>query len=257
MRVQRHFSTILISAAVLAILLAIPTWASAQISALFSSDLTLHETTTGSGMMGKGGGTQTVTNYFSRSAMKRESSDGNDMIILFDKGTIISIDNKKKTYTETTMQELQAIFDKVGAEMDKNKEAMEAMKKMMGQAAGSFTVTKVGPGGNIAGYATEHYLIAGPMEMEIWAAPELKMPELYYDALKMRIPRNPMFDMGKMYDEMKKINGMALKSNTTIKMMGQEMKTSTVVTAVEKGSIPASKFEVPAGYKSVPNKMLQ
>jgi hypothetical protein len=190
MKVQRHFSTILISAATLAILLAVPTWASAQVSALFSSDLTLHETTTGSGMMGKGGGTQTVTSYFSRSAMKRESSDGNDMIILFDKGTIISIYNKKKTYTETTMQELQAMFEKMGAEMDKNKEATEAMRKMMGQGGASVSVKKVGPGENIAGYATERYLITGTWEMEIWAAPELKMPALYYDALKMRMPRN-------------------------------------------------------------------
>jgi hypothetical protein len=91
------------------------------------------------------------------------------------------------------------------------------------------------------------------MEMELWAAPDLKVPAQYYDAMKLRMPRNPMFDMGKMYDEMKKINGMALKNITTMKMMNMEMKTTRIVTSVDKSTIPASTFEVPAGYKLVPN----
>jgi len=53
--------------------------------------------------------------------------------------------------------------------------------------------------------------------MEIHAAPGLKLPALYYDAMKMRAPRNPMFDMSKLYDEMKKIKGMALKTVTTMR----------------------------------------
>ena len=125
----------------------------------------------------------------------------------------------------------------------------------MGQAAASFTVSKQGPGEAIAGYATEKYLIQGPMEMEIWAAPDLKIPATYYDVMKLQMPANPMFDMGKLYDEMKKISGITLKSVMTMKMMNMEMKTTKVVTSVEKGSIPASVFEVPAGYKLVQAKI--
>jgi len=90
--------------------------------------------------------------------------------------------------------------------------------------------------------------------MEIHAAPDLKIPALYYDAMKMRVQRNPLFDMSKLYDEMKKIKGYALKTVMTTKMMNMVTQTTTVVTSVEKGPIPPSTFEVPAGYKLVPMK---
>jgi hypothetical protein len=138
--------------------------------------------------------------------------------------------------------------------MGMDKEKLEQMRKMMGTTSDSFSVTKVGAGETIAGYATEKYLVKGPMEMEIHAAPDLKLPTLYYEAMKMRMQRTPLFDMSKLYDEMKKIKGYVLKTVTTTRMMNMEMKSATVVTSVEKGSIPASTFEVPAGYKEVPMK---
>ena len=64
-----------------------------------------------------------------------------------------------------------------------------------------------------------------------------------------------MFDMSKMYDEFKKIQGMTLKTVSIMKMMNMEIRTETVVTSVDKASIPASTFEVPAGYKQVPSNM--
>jgi hypothetical protein len=221
----------------------------------FTQDLTMHSTTNSSGMMGRGGGTTTETDYYSKNAMKTSSSDGNDSIIRFDTEKVISIDNKRKTYTEITFKQLQEMLDKMAGEMKMEPGAMEAMKKMMGQTATSFTVTKVGPGEEIAGYPTDKYLIKGPMDMEIWAAASLKIPAEYYDVLRLRTPANPMFDMGKMFEEMKKISGIPMKTVTTIRMMGNEMKTTKVVTSVEKGSIPASVFEVPAGYKLVEAKL--
>jgi hypothetical protein len=165
-------------------------------------------------------------------------------------GKIISIDNKKKTYTVTTAEEVQQMIKKATAGMgEQDAEAMAAMRKMMGAVASSFSVTRQGPGENIAGYATQKYLLSGPFPMELWAAPELKLPAAYYDALKMRTPPNPMFDMSKLYDEMKKVDGMPLKTVMTMKMMGREMTTTTVVTSVNKGPIPPSTFEIPAGYK--------
>jgi hypothetical protein len=93
-----------------------------------------------------------------------------------------------------------------------------------------------------------------PIEMEIWAAPDLTVPAIYYDGLKMNMPPNPMFDMGKMYDEFKKIKGMTVKTVMRMSMMGMNMTSTTAVTSVEKGAIPASTFQVPAGYKSEPLK---
>jgi hypothetical protein len=218
---------------------------------IFSQDLTMHVTTTSPGMAGRGGGSFNSTEYFSKNAMKTTSSEGNDVIIRFDSEKIITIDNRKKTYTEMTFKQLQDMINNAGAQMGQNREAMEQMRKMMGQGNAPVTLKKEGPGENIAGYPTEKYLISGPMEMELWKAPSLKIPTAYYDVMKMEMPANPMFDMKAFYDEMKKIDGMTLKSVMTIKMMNMEMKTTRVVNSIEKGAIPASVFEVPAGYKLV------
>jgi hypothetical protein len=249
----RHFTLILFCAgfALVLALAGLPPDAGAQI---FSQDLTMHSTTTSSGMAGRGGGSATGTEYFSKNAMRTNSSDGNDTIIRFDEEKFITIDNKKKTYSEMTFKQLQEMLDKASAAMGKM-ENMEALRKMMGTASASITVTKAGPGETIAGYPTEKYILKGPMEMEIWAAPSLKIPSAYYDALKFRMPSNPMFDMSKLYDEMKKIEGIPLKTVTTMKMMNMEMKTTKVVTSIEKGSLPGATFEVPAGYKLVTPKL--
>ncbi len=227
---------------------------SASGQSAFREDLTLHETTTTSGMPGQPQKNITTINYFSGNSIKHSSSDGNDTIIRIGEGKILSVDNNTKTYTEITVQQLNDMFDKMNASMGKDAEQLEAVRKMMGQTA-AVTVTKQGPGETIAGYATEKYLVTGPVQMEIWAAPELKIPALYYDAIKMSIPRNPVFDMSKMFDEMKKISGMTLKSVTTIKLLNMEMKTTAVVTSVEKGAIPPSTFAVPADYKQVSPKV--
>ncbi|MBP1607970.1 MAG: hypothetical protein H6Q04_205 [Acidobacteria bacterium] len=223
----------------------------------WAQDLTLHETTSSTGMAGRGGGNTTQTRYITSNAIKITSSSGSDTIIQLAEGKIITIDNGKKTYSEVTVKQLNDMLAKLTSTQEnaENAEAMAAMRKMMGQVSDSITVTKAGPGENIAGYATEKYVISGMLNMEIWAAPDLKMPALYYDAMKMQAVKNPMFDMSKLYDEMKKIQGTAVKTVMTMKMMDMEMKTTSVVTSVEKTPIPASVFQVPAGYKLVATKV--
>ncbi len=253
-RVLSNITSILSLAIVLSTV-ANPGAAVAQQSSFFAQDLTLHQTTTSSGRGGKGDNKSAeATTYFSRDAMRASSAESYDTIIRFGEGKMITIDHKKKTYTESTLQELQDKLDKMAAEMGKNKEEMEALQKMMGKTAGPITVTKVGPGESIAGYATEKYVISGPMEWEIWAAPDLKIPAAYYDAMKLRAPANPMFDMRKMYDEFKKIDGMTMKTVMTLKMMGMSSTTTTVVNSVDKAPIPPDTFQAPTGYKLMPAK---
>jgi hypothetical protein len=217
----------------------------------FTSDLTLHATETTTG--GRGGDrTTTVTTYMSGGAIKRRSSDGNETILRLDEGRMVIVDHNKKTYSEVRFDELQAMMDKAGATTQSlPPEAMAAMQKMMGGTTTAVSVTRAGAGEPIAGYATEKYLVTGPMTMEIWAAPALQMPAQYYDAIKLRMPRNPMFDMGKVYDEMKKIGGFPLKQVTTMRMMNMETKSTMVVTAIDKTPVAKTTFDVPAEYRKV------
>jgi hypothetical protein len=53
----------------------------------------------------------------------------------------------------------------------------------------------------------------------------------------------------KMFDEMKKIKGYPLASDMDVDMGMMKMRTDSEATEVRKGAIPASTFDVPAGYK--------
>jgi hypothetical protein len=206
-------------------------------------------------MMGQGGGTITSTEYYSKNAMRTNQSDGNDTIIQFDSQMIIAIDNNKKTYSEMTFaqleQSLSKLGEQLGAQMGSNPEELKGVLKMMGITDTSLSVTKVGPGETIAGYATDKYVIKGPVEMAIMAATDLKIPAAYYDVLKMRMPSIPMLDLKKMFDEMKKIEGFPLKMVQRMKVMNMEMESTKVVTSIEKGAIPESVFEIPEGYTRI------
>jgi hypothetical protein len=125
----------------------------------------------------------------------------------------------------------------------------------MGLEVGPAKLTKLGAGETIAGYATEKYLITtSSVQLEISAAPALEVPAAYYDLLSphQEAGAGPLGDMGKVFEEMKKIRGMVMKQVSTLKIMGQTTVSTTVATSVQKGPIPASRFEVPAGYKAVP-----
>jgi hypothetical protein len=232
----------------------------AQISSWFREDLTIQEKSSTTGGPQGSSRETTATIYLTSKAFRRSASDGTDSIFRFEDQKIISIDHKKKSYTEISMEELQKKMDESFQAMNKqggedSKQAMEAMKKMFGGIGDSVKVTKVGPGDKILGYSTEKYEVEmGVMKIQMWCAPDLKMPEVYYDSIKMRMPKNPMFDMGKLYDEMKKINGYPLKQIHTMNMMGMAMNTTSEVTSVQKGSVPASTFTVPSGYKLEPHK---
>jgi hypothetical protein len=113
---------------------------------------------------------------------------------------------------------LQQKINEAATSMNANTEQMEALKKMMGHS-GPVSVTKQGPGETIAGYATEKYLVTGPMEMQIWAAPDLKLPRAYYELMKLNVPQNPLFGKGKMSKDEDQWPG--AQAVMTMKIMGR------------------------------------
>lgn len=215
--------------------------------AVRAQDVTLHETTTVRGQ-------ETPTALFlGKTATRHNGADGRDVIVRYDAKKMILVDNKRKTYSEMTFDDLQKMAAAATQGMENlPPEVAAKMKGMMG-GGGEVSVTKLGAGETIAGYATEKYhVVVPPMEIDLWVAPDLAVPPVYYDAMKSLMPANPMFDMKRLYEEYKKINGTPMKSITNMKMMGQAITTTVLVTAADKTPIPASTFDVPAGYRSVP-----
>ncbi len=217
-------------------------------AALSAQDLTLKGTTTANGKQ-----TPTVT-YIGQKGTRTAMGDGTENLLRLDQKKIYVINMTKKTYTEMTFEDLQKMADTANAAMkDVPPEAAAMMKKMgMGGGGGDATVTKIGPGGTIAGYPTEQYRITlGSTTIDEWLAPGITFPEAYYVAMRAFVPSTPMLDMKKLYEELGKLKGVPLKSVMSMKMMGREMTSTTEVTAVDKTPIPAEAFEVPAGFKKV------
>ncbi len=250
------------------------TLAAALAAALLSApalaeDLTLVFKTTGSG------GAGTSTSYYSSEKM-RTGDATSETIVEYGPGKITSIDHKKKEYSEITLAEMEAAMKEAAAKMEaanaQMKEQManmppavrEKMEQMMGGAAGAVTVTKGGTR-QVAGYTCQDYVVAmgTAMTTKICATTALQFPAANVDYTKYAsfagsaaaMANNPMFkSMGKMVEEMKKIQGLSIAESTSLKMMGKSMDSSKEAVEIKKGPIPASAFDVAAiapGYKKV------
>jgi hypothetical protein len=234
-----------------------------------AEDLTLVYKTTGSG------GAGTSTSYYSSEKMRTGDAQA-ETIVEYGPGKITTIDHKKKEYSETTLAEMEAAMKEAAAKMEaasaQMKEQManmppavrEKMEKMMGGAAGAVTVTKGGTR-QVAGYTCQDYVVAmgESMTTKICATTALQFPAPNVDYTKFAsfagsataMANNPMFkSMGKMIEEMKKIQGLSIAESTSLKMMGKSMDSSKEAVEIKKGPIPASAFDVAAiapGYKKV------
>jgi hypothetical protein len=183
-------------------------------------------------------------------------------------GRLIFADTKKKQYWETTTQEMQAAMSKLAAQLDEQMKAMPAplREKMMGAMGGvadSVTIKKTGETKTVAGYSCQPYLFTlgaepekAPLTVESCNTKDLSWPAQVWDARVAMTgggaAGNPMGQrFQKLFDEMKKAEGLPVSEVTTMKLMGKSMVTTREVTEVKKGAIPESVFAVPAGYKKV------
>ena len=251
-----------LSAACAAAVLAVPALA---------EDLTLVFKTTG------GGGAGTSTSYYSSEKM-RTGDAATETIVEYAAGKIVSIDHKKKEYSEITLAEMEAALKAASAKMEEANAQMqqqmanmppavrEKMEQMMGGVASSVTVTKGGTR-QVAGYSCQDYTVAmgQTMTSKVCATTALQFPAPNVDYRKLTsfsgsaaaFASNPMFkNMDKLMAEMKKIEGFTIAESTSMKMMGQSMDSSKEAVEIKKGPIPASAFDVAAltpGYKKVPH----
>ena len=194
-----------------------------------------------------GGRSGTGTQYLT--ASKSKSSDGEtDTIIDFPTGQMTFIEHKSKTYWETSLEEMSAYMDRLYRDVKDN-----PMLASMFGGSDTVSVAKGKGSRTIAGYACDDYTLkmGENFVFEICAAPALQPPPQYYEGRKLSYAA--MGPMGKrfaaMFDEMKKIKGFPLASDMDADMGMVKMQVTSEATEVKKGAIPASTFDVPAGYK--------
>ena len=207
----------------------------------------------------------TSTSYFSAAKM-RTGDAATETIVEYGPGRIVTIDHKKKEYSEITLAEMEAALAKMQQATAQMQEQManmpaamrERMEGMMG--GGAVTVTK-GATRKVAGYDCQDYTIAMGTSslMKMCASTAVAPPAANVDYRRFSslagMAQSPMFKgFAKMAEEMKKIQGFVLADSTSMKMMGQSIETAREATEVKQGEIPASAFDVAAiapGYKKV------
>ncbi len=224
-----------------------------------ADDLTIVYKTTGPN------GAGTATSWFSADKM-RMSDPERDTLVEYGTGRIVTVDHKKKEYSEITQAELESAMKAMNDQMQKASEQManvppamrEKMQAMMG--GGAATVTK-GATRKVAGYDCQDYDVAvgQMMSMHLCASTAVAPPAPnvdYRGGALAGLAANPM--MKGLVNEMKKIQGFTLAESSTMKMMGRTMETTREATDVKRGPIPASTFdvaEITKGYKKVPNPL--
>jgi hypothetical protein len=195
---------------------------------------------------------KTAVHYVSRNAVRNVSSNPveTDVIYRLDRSTIIRLNHQQKTYTEITLAQSRQQGDSNASRTN----AQQAMMRRLGMTGGGATsVTKIGPGETIAGYATEKYATKTPISQgEVWVAPALEAPAAYYD-MSNSYTAAQMGSMGQIVKELreKQVKGFILKMGTGNMPMMKGISFAQVATSVEKAPIPPSTFDPPAGYRKV------
>jgi hypothetical protein len=193
----------------------------------------------------------TSTQYMT--STKSRTSDGqSDSIIDFPTGKMTFIDHKAKTYWETTLEEMAAYMDRLYRDVKGN----PMLEKMFG-GSDEVTVERGKESRKIAGYDCDEYTLSmgRSFEFEVCAAKGLQPPPQYYEGRKLSYASmGPMGQrFSKMFDEMKKIKGYPIAMDTDVDMGMAKIQTSSEAIEVKKGAIPASTFDLPAGYAKKPS----
>jgi hypothetical protein len=133
----------------------------------------------------------------------------------------------------------------------------EKMQAMTGGVAASLKVTKGGTR-TVAGYTCNEYNLSwgAAMTQVTCNTTAIALPFDVTQLRKLMTSSNPsmarmMGNMEAMTKELEQVKGLPIAEHTSLQMMGKSMVTTKEATEIKKGPIPASVFEVPAGYKKV------
>jgi len=225
------------------------------------------------------GESRTAVSYISRDRVRMAEGGDRESIVDLPNGRVTTIDTKNRTYSVMTRHDMDELAARMKARMDspEMKKAREAMKnfspeqrKQIDETLGgsALEVRKTGGGRTIAGHRCENWTIAIgtlsrtdeclsediPIPPQIW-----EMYRGFAESLRaMMASFGPaMRDVSKMQEKFKDMKGFPLATTTTLTIMGNTTRTTSEVTGVRSGPIPASAWEVPAGYREVENPLLK
>jgi hypothetical protein len=192
---------------------------------------------------------------------------GHEMIIDLKTRTMTVLDGNKKTYYTVTKSDMDALNAKMRERMNTpdGKKGMAMMQGMTDSMSDSYQVKKTGQKRKVGQFTCEEWEIT-MAEMSTTTecvTSEVKYPAHAYDAFKAFGESmkgvSPFAPSAKSTDAMvekrKAIKGFPVASSTSTNVMGHQMTSASEVVEISHAAIPATTWEVPAGYTKVENPM--
>ncbi|MDH7513610.1 MAG: DUF4412 domain-containing protein [Clostridiales bacterium] len=185
---------------------------------------------------------ETIEQWFGDDKFANLSTDMS-MIVDLSKNVMYLIDHKEKTYVEAKLPlDFMKLLPPEVAQM------MGAMMKV------TVTVTPTGQTKTIgqwkcSGYDVALQMMMMPMKIAVWATTDVpmdmqKFANMYANVLKAQLRLDDAA-----VQEMMKIKGYWISSETTGEVMGAKIRSTTEVIEITKKTPDPSVYSVPAGYK--------
>jgi hypothetical protein len=212
----------------------------------------------------------TSTSYLAADHVRIGREYGNETIVDLKTSVMTTLDGRKKTYFTMTKQDLADMAAKMKARMNtpEMKKAMNAMSGASDAMADSFDVKKTGTSRKVAGFRCDDWTITmgGMTTINECITTEMAYPAHAFEAYKefsesmraMTAAFGPMAKAGDaMAQKLKGMKGYPVATSTTMDLMGNKSVMTSEVVEVRHGPIPASAWEIPAGYTKIENPMLR
>jgi hypothetical protein len=207
-----------------------------------------------------------TTNYLSENHARMEQR-GHDVIIDVKSGTMTILDNRKKTWYAVTKADTDELNARMKEKMSspEAKKGMEAMQGMTSAMASNIEVKKTGNSRKVGSYSCDEWEITmnAMTTMKECVTSEVKFPAHAYEAFRKfgasmsgASPFAPAAKAGESLGEkMAAIKGYPVATSMVIDVMGNKTTTTSEVIEISHAAIPASTWEVPAGYTQIENPM--
>lgn len=185
----------------------------------------------------------------------RSDAPEESTIMLMDKQKIIHINHTDKTYQARPMSMDKMMQESAKGQSPEEKAAMQGMMKNMMKM--DISVASTGETKTIRGWDCRKYRLTmdtrmGQIVNEVWATEDLKVDQKLYDRLNTALMAN-MPGMQRavkdMREEMEKIKGVQVKTESTRQMMGKPRTTTTELLDYKEAEAPADLLDIPEGYQ--------
>jgi hypothetical protein len=199
-----------------------------------SADMTVVQKVKSGGMMGKGPSEKTITMYLKGDKFRVD--DGSEP-------------GSKYSLIDTTEKKMYMVDPAEKQIMVTSTDMMMEAGKMMGAQTKS-TVEKTGNSKTINGYKCTEYIVKTTSPMmsvtgDMWVTQDIDTSE--FEKFKDFAGQG----MTQMFggEELSKIKGFAIQTNSKITVMGQNTEGSTEVLSISRDPVSSSLFELPKDYK--------